>query len=159
MRGQIGDERRILRGSEEVFARAHAFAVKFGCDVEHRPAFRDGDGVNKDSTLGELPKNFARSDRMIEIIFTRLHRGANMPEAKESEGQAVANYVVVAQDSGDVPARGAVRNIHENFFWAMTAIRPADLRIEPACARADCRDDQQEPVGRVAALPVIPSRP
>jgi hypothetical protein len=77
---------------------------------------------------------------VIEIVLTRLHRCTNVPEAEEHEGKAVADYIVAAQDAGDAPTRCAVGKIHENLFWAMTAIRPADLRIQPTCASSNGRN-------------------
>src|SRR5580698_9776109 len=143
LRREVGDQRSVFRGFEEVFAGTNTLAVEFGGDIEHRPAFGDGDGVDKNSALGELPENFARSYRVIEIIFTRIHGRAKMPEAKEREGHAVSDDIVLAKNSGDRPARFAVGDIHENFFGAVAAIGAADLRIEPAGACADCSDHQE----------------
>ena len=75
---------------------------------------------------------------MVEKIFAGLQRLAEMPVAEKRERQAVANHVVVAQDSGDSPARGAVRNVHEDLLRPVAAIGAADLRIKPAALRRRC---------------------
>ena len=80
---------------------------------------------------------------MIEIVFTCLQRRPEVPNAEKFKGEAVADYVVAAEDSGDTPARCAMGNIHKNLLWAMTAIGPADLRIQPASAGADGRNYQK----------------
>src|SRR5580692_11301999 len=78
---EIGNQRAVLRRVQETFPVTDAGAVHFGRDVEHRPAFWNGDVMNKNSSLRDLPKNLAGRYRMVEIVFTGLQRSSYVPQA------------------------------------------------------------------------------
>ena len=80
---------------------------------------------------------------MVEEIFAGLQPLAEMPVAEERERQLAAYHVVAAQNCGDAPARGAVRDVHEDFLGPMAAIRTAELRIKPAGAAAQCGNQKE----------------
>src|ERR1700735_345010 len=113
----------VLRGCQKVFLAANSLVVQLGRDIKHGPAFWDGDGVNENSALSDLPKNFARRYRVVEIIFTSLKRCANVPQTEKFKSQPVPNHIVAAKNSGDVPARSSVWDINKHFFGALATIR------------------------------------
>src|SRR6202041_2572258 len=140
---EIRNQSRVLRGRQKIFLAANTLVIQLGGNVEHRPAFGDGDGVNKNPALRDLPKNLARGYRMVEIIFASLERCANVPQTEKFESQPVPNHIIVAKNSSDVPPRSSMWNINEHFFRALATIRATDLRIHQAGASADRRNNQK----------------
>src|ERR1700735_5198490 len=72
----------VLRGCQKVFLAANSLVVQLGRDIKHGPAFWDGDGVNENSALSDLPKNLRRGYRVVEIIFTRMRESGTEPQSR-----------------------------------------------------------------------------
>ena len=133
-RSEIGDQRGIPRGAQKILAAADSLLLKLTGDVEDRPAFGNGDDVDENLAARDLPENLPGVDLVVEQIFARLKRAAEMPVAEERKGEAVANNVILAEYPGNAPARGAARNVDKNSLRAVPAIGTADLRFEPSGA-------------------------
>src|SRR5580704_4342774 len=137
MRRKVGNQGRIVCCRKETFTATNTLPLKLGSNVELRPTFGDSNDVDKNLAVGDLPEKFSRIQLVVNEIFSGLLGSPDMPQAEEFECNAVANYVIAAKNSRNAPARRSVRNIHEYFFRTVSAIGPADLRIQPRRARAD----------------------
>src|SRR5580704_3812942 len=140
---QVRNESSIFCRFQKAVAGANSLAIELCGHLKHVPAFGNGHSADVDAAPGDLPEDFTRVQRTIEIIFTGLQRFSNMPHAKEFEGKLAANYIIPSENAGHSQPGSAVGYVDKHSFRAMTAIRAADLRIEPAGSGAEGSDQKK----------------
>ena len=143
VRIQIRDKRSVSRRGQEVGSLADLLAIELVGDIVHCPTLGNSDCLHKDLAVSDLPKGFARIQRVVEQVFARLKRLAKMPLTVKAKSQAISDDVILAKDSCNIPARSTSWNINEHFFRAAAAIRAADLRVEPSRAGSHCGNGEQ----------------